>query len=243
MRFCLRPISLLVATFFTANVVLFPAVSSADPGLLLVKPGTMVGPSQNFLPAIIKGVIIHPDNPLRFDFIIDSGGSGLDQDSLKDEANKLIKYFLACLTVPEDDLWVNLSPYEKNRIVPEALGMTELGRDLLAQDYLLKQLMASLTYPQGGLGKKFWERVYQKAYARYGTTQIPLDTFHKIWIVPDKAVVYEKDNAAFIGESYLKVMLEEDYRATALPDGKPGVTPMPDISTQMAREILIPAIE
>ena len=35
---------------------------------------------------------------------------------------------------------INLSPYEKNRIVEDNFGKTEMGRDLLAQDYLLKQI-------------------------------------------------------------------------------------------------------
>ena len=65
------------------------------------------------------------------------------------DASRLIKYFFAALTVPEKDLWVNLSPYEKDRIAPVAFARTEMGRDLLAQDYLLKQLTASLMYPDG----------------------------------------------------------------------------------------------
>ncbi len=66
---------------------------------------------------------------------------------------------MTSLTVPEGDLWVNLSPYEPDRIVPQALGQTEMGRDLLAQDYLLKQITASLMNPEGESGKKFWERI------------------------------------------------------------------------------------
>ena len=73
--------------------------------------------------------------------------------------------------------------------------------------------MASLTYPDSGLGKKFWDEVYKKAYEQYGTTNIPLNTFNKVWIVPNKAVVYEHKDKAFIIESHLKVMLEEDYLA------------------------------
>jgi hypothetical protein len=46
---------------------------------------------------------------------------------------KLIKYFLASLTIPEKDLWVNLSPYEKDRIIPQSFGLTEMGRDLLSR--------------------------------------------------------------------------------------------------------------
>ena len=178
----------------------------------------MVTTTVAFNPPILRGLIIHPENPLRFDFIVDKGdgnnsvGNGHAR-SLQEEYTRLIKYFLATLTIPEDDLWVNLSPYEKERIIPNEFGQTEMGRDLLAQDYILKQLMASLTYPESGLGKKFWDEVYKKAYEQYGTTNIPLNTFNKVWIVPDKAVVYENKDKAFIVESHLKVMLEEDYLA------------------------------
>ncbi|MDO8675766.1 MAG: hypothetical protein Q7K71_06610 [Candidatus Omnitrophota bacterium] len=130
---------------------------------------------------------------------------------------KLIKYFLASLTIPEQDLWVNLSPYEKDRIVPQSFGQTEMGRDLLAQDYLLKQITASLIYPEDEFGKIFWKRVYEEANKRFGTTNIPVNTFNKVWIVPEKAVVYENAQAgtAYVVESRLKVMLEEDYLALA----------------------------
>ncbi|MCK5579962.1 MAG: hypothetical protein KAJ18_01670 [Candidatus Omnitrophica bacterium] len=74
--------------------------------------------------------------------------------------------------------------------------MAEMGRDLLAQDYLLKQLTASLMYPEDELGKKFWDRVYAKAKEKYGHTNIPMDTFNKVWIVPEKAVVYENGDTA-----------------------------------------------
>ena len=77
--------------------------------------------------------------------------------------SKLIKYFLASLTIPEKDLWVNLSPYEKDRIIPQSFGLTEMGRDLLAEDYMLKQITASLIYPEDEIGKKFWKRIYEEA--------------------------------------------------------------------------------
>ena len=112
----------------------------------------------------------------------------------------LLKYFLASLTTPEKEFWVNLSPYEKDRIIPKGLGQTELGRDMLAQDYLLKQLTASLMYPEKELGKEFWNHVYSKAQEVYQTTEIPVSTFNKVWIVPDKAVVYEHENQIFIGK-------------------------------------------
>ena len=38
-----------------------------------------------------------------------------------------------------------------------------------------------------------------------------MNTFNKVWILPDKAGVYVHDNTAFVVEAHLKVMLEEDY--------------------------------
>jgi len=115
-----------------------------------------------------------------FDFIVHPGDSGLQDQAFQNESSKLIKYFLAALTIPEDEMWVNLSPYEKDRIIPGGFGDTEMGRDLLAQDYLLKQLTASLMYPDEKLGNDFWKRVYQKAQEKYGTSEVPINTFNKV---------------------------------------------------------------
>ena len=122
----------------------------------------MVPLSGNFTPLYIKGITIHPDDPLKFSFIVNSGDTNLQGEELKAESQKLIKYFLASLTVPEDQLWVNLSPYDRANIIPERFGYTEMGRDLLAQDYMLKQITASVMYPEGKIGGEFWGRVQQK---------------------------------------------------------------------------------
>src|SRR5208283_5726195 len=171
----------------------------------LPAPGTMVNLSTAYEPALIKGLTVHKDNPFLFDFIVDTGNSGIEGDALKKEGDRLVKYFFASLTIPEKDLWVNLSPYEKDRIIPRSFGLTAMGRDLLAADYMLKQITASLIYPEGEVGKKFWKRVYEEAYKKYGTTNIPVNTFNKVWIVPEKAVVYEnaKAGTAYIVESKL----------------------------------------
>ncbi len=179
----------------------------------LPAPGTRLALSPVFAPPLLKGIKVYRNDPFRFDFILDKGDAKAEGDSLR-----LIKYFLASLTVPEKDLWVNLSPYEKDRIVPEAFGQTEMGRDLLAQDYILKQITASVIYPDDKVGKEFWAKVYAEALKRYGTTDIPVATFNKVWITPEKATVYEHQDAAYVVESRLKVMLESDYKATAEND-------------------------
>ena len=226
------------------------------PGFNLPAPGTMLSVSPSFTPTILKGIIVHPNEPFQFDFIVDTGDAGLKGEELKKESNRLIKYFLAALTVPENELWVNLSPYEKDRIIPERFGQTEMGRDLLGQDYILKQLTASLIYPETDLGKTFWARVYQKAQELYGTTEIPVNTFNKVWIMPDKVAVYENGNQAFIVESHLKVLTEEDYLALQhhlqgedakiLPQRAEDSTQakaINNVSSQIIKEIVLPEIE
>jgi len=174
-------------------------------------PGVMVQLSPEFTPAHLQGLTIHPDNALKFDFLIHKGDGQLDNNQKKIEYTKLVKYFLASLTIPDEDQWVNLSPYEHNRIIKDDFGKTEMGRDLLSQDYLLKQITSSLMYPEQGLGRKFWDRVYERAWKEYGTTNIPVNTFNKVWIIPDEAAVYESGNTVYILRNHLKVMLEEDY--------------------------------
>jgi hypothetical protein len=206
-------LTVILSFFLTSLGPICPIACSAEGGVVLglPQPGTMVNLSPSYEPALIKGLTVHKDNPFLFDFIVDTGHSNLSGNALKTEGDRLVKYFFACLTIPEKDLWVNLSPYEKDKMVPNALGQTALGRDLLAEDYILKQLTASLIYPEKDLGKEFWDRVYSKARAMYGTTQIPVNTFNKVWIMADKATVYEHNQTAFVIDGHLKVMLEEDY--------------------------------
>jgi len=201
----------------------------------------------------MKGVTLDLDNPFSFDFIIHPGDSGLKGEQLRGQTDKLIKYFMASLTTPEDQMWVNLSPYEKDRIIPEGLGDTEMGRDMLAQDYMLKQITASLMYTENELGSEFWKRVYARAQEEYGTTEIPMNTFNKVWIVPEKATIYENGTTAVIVESHLKVLLEEDYLALEMNQysakhGLGNVTKddlkvVSGVSSEVIREIIIPEIE
>lgn len=244
-----RFFSILLVFVLSFALIVPPSAAQTLPQLLnLPMPGSMLYVSPGYTPTIIRGIQIDPTNPLRFDFIIDTGDANLKDAAFKEEARKLVKYFLAALTVPKDEMWVNLSPYEGTRIATESFGVTEMGRDLLAQDYILKQLTASLVYPEDDLGKKFWDRVHKRAKKEFGTTEIPLNTFNKVWIVPETAVVYEKDNMAFVIEKHLKVMLEEDY--LALEANKKNVNQSEDkadflsaMTSDVVREILLPELE
>jgi len=60
--------------------------------------------SPEFKPPILRGLRFYPDEPLRFDFILDEGKEKLNQEQIKEISSKLISYFLASLTIPEQDL-------------------------------------------------------------------------------------------------------------------------------------------
>ncbi len=264
-----RILSFLICTSFIFTSIVSPSYAQSLMGKDLAPlpaPGTMVALSNPINPPVLRGIKVFTNDPLNFNFILDPGDKGraamlsgkidpVVQASLKETSNRLLKYFLTTLTVPDSEIWVNLSPYEKNRVISEKFGQTEMGRDLLGQDYLLKQITASLMFPQGESGKKFWASIYAQAQKQFGTTQIPVNTFNKVWIMPDKAVIYEKlgnnEATAFVVQSSLKVMLESDYIATqkhaqAVAVGAVQLgtlTAAQKLSRDITRQIIIPMLE
>ena len=233
----------LILAFLVSDVSVY-----AQGAIQLPAPGTRLALSPAFVPPLLKGIKVYRNDPFRFDFILDKGDGTATAAQIKADATRLIKYFLASLTIPESDLWVNLSPYEKDRIIPDAFGQTGMGRDLLGLDYLLKKTMAMLLNPDGEMGKKFWEKLYIRAYQVYGTTDIPIDTFNKVWITTDTAEIYArlKDEGtpvqtavAFVTATHLKVMLESDYVALSHQrDRADSSAPAEDVAATQNEEMV-----
>ena len=212
----------------------------------LPNPTQLLSVTDDYSPLVLKGMKINIDDPLKFDFIVDTGHTNYSDRNLKLHSQKLVKYFLAALAIPEKDLWVNLSPYEKDRIVADDFGVTQMGRDLLAQDYILKQLTSSLMYPENESGKAFWNRIHAKAGQIYGTNNELVDAFNKIWAVPDKAVLCKDKDKVFVVDTHFKVMMEEDYLATLKNINKQNSKAIDDtneVLPNIVKEIIIPEIE
>ena len=249
-------IVVLIAFFATSvNTSVFgstPLTTGAQPSqqaLLpwMPQPGVRISLSPEYTPAHLQGMVIHPENALLFDFIINRGDQELAESQKEQEYKKLVKYFLASLAIPDDNQWVNLSPYEKDRIIKDDFGKTEMGRDLLSQDYILKQITASMIYPESNLGQKFWEKVYSQAYQQFGKTTVPVNTFNKVWIIPDEAVVYEHGNTVYVLKNHLKVMLEEDYlsldKHSGISNTGTAAKNVNKLGSEVVREIVLPALE
>ncbi len=198
-----------------------------------------------------QGVKIFDQEPFRFEFLMDH----VQQTASRIETHRLIKYFFTALALPEKDLWVNLSPYEPDRILTSEFARTAMGQDLLAQDLVLKKMTTAFLSPDHKVGRAFWDKVYSRLKDRYGTRDIPVEAINKVWIVPEKAEVFENRDegkgkrgkvSALILESRLRVMVESDYVAlsrNALPGSLAPAAPESDIAKEVLREIVIPALE
>jgi len=101
-----KSLSLFIVISFVLTTLSPLPQAHAGTVLGLPQPGEMINLSPAYEPSLIKGLTVHKDNPFLFDFIVDTGHSGLTGDALKTEGDRLVKYFFACLTVPEKDLWV-----------------------------------------------------------------------------------------------------------------------------------------
>ncbi len=243
-----KAIICIVVSIFLMNAILPQALAQT---MHLPQPGQKISLTPATKPLVLQGLVINPKTPFSMQFLINPGESQLNEQALLDKTTQMVQYFLAALTTPQKNLWVNLSPYEKNRIIEEGFGQTSMGRDLLAQDYVLKQLSSSLLDPQTPTGQKFWQKVYQQSSGKLGKTDIAVTTMNKIWIVPNEATVFVPKHSnpkapvhAIITKSSLKVLMEEDYVANAHSvANQNGVTTKDsNISNQLIKEIVLPAI-
>lgn len=210
---------------FASDILSVKKVYAAE--FLMPKPGTLVSLSGSFSAPLIRGIKFDPANPFKLEFIVDKG----DAKELKqEETARLVRYFLTALTVPENRLWVNLSPYESDRVIDQALEPTELGETLLKQDYFLKQLSSSLTHPDTEIGKKYWNALNGQAQGTALT-----DELNKIWISTDKVSIYDGSDTVMITDAVLKVETEADYKNI-------NTKTQNQTSTDVVRDVLIPEI-
>ncbi len=219
--------------FFVCFALVLASVGWAEAPLWA--PGSPVA-SQ---PMMLRGIELDADNPLHFQFILDPGEATGDEAQVTDDSARLIKYFLAALTIPEKDMWVNLSPDEPDRIIADAFGDTEMGRDMLAEDYVLKHVSASLLHPEEETGRRFWTALGQAGLAaEQGADQVT----PKVWIVPAEAQVYVDGPRVFVTRARLRVMMDGEYRGKTKP-GSEGVSADHSGRGTVLRDVLVPALE
>lgn len=159
----------------------------------------------------LYGISFNPNQSFTLDFYVNN-----NRKRSAKTTELFIKYFLSFLTIPKEKLWVNLSVYEQDRIMPEILENLDVGKDFLAQDYSLKQLTGIMTDPNNYYGRKFWQWLNKITYQYCRTLNLPIDMAFKVWIKPEIASIGEREIVnsekiiAFIKEAKLRVCLQED---------------------------------
>ena len=76
-----RSISVCLIVTFVVTMVITPRAQAGVMGL--PQPGTMVELSPAYVPLMVTGLTIHPENPLLMDFIVSTGNSGLNAAQVK----------------------------------------------------------------------------------------------------------------------------------------------------------------
>ena len=159
----------------------------------LIKRDWRLSQSESFVPMLIKCIKVADDNPLQFNTIFDTGDTKHTSEvSLRNESKNLLTYFIESFSLREDDVWVNFSAYEPQHVISKPLLPTLMGQNLLEQDIILKRLATSLVHPDTESGQEYWARLFEQLQRLFGSTVPLLDAFPKIWVVPGKAVIYEK---------------------------------------------------
>ncbi len=213
-----------------------------------------ISTSEEFVPPLIRGCSINPSLS-TVSFIIDTGDKGKQID--KEEFQTLVSYFFSSLSFPEDDFWVNLSAYESRRMIPQALGRTKLGRDMLAQDCVLKKLCASLLHPSTPTGQRYWAEFHSRVCTSDGAASC----FQKVWMQPKVATVYEKPagkeepqlegnlkvpkdhSLAYVCEAEIGIFCEEDVIAAHAESasGEPALESR-RAHAALFRDLIVPVI-
>jgi len=167
-----------------------------------------------------------------------------DQQILRLETQKLMRYFLIGLALPNESFWVNLRPDGEDNIIDNALAKTDIGRIMLEADVELKKDTAKLTSPETPQGKAYWDKLYKKAGELFGNENITIPTLTRPWIVPSEIIIRENKASAYIYKATLKVCLEQDYlkNSDTYSFKDPRLKALNEYSSELIRELIIPKL-
>ncbi|MCX5698318.1 MAG: M48 family metallopeptidase [Candidatus Omnitrophica bacterium] len=195
----------------------------------------------------------------NFRLLLDKGDlKNPKKPELEATTKTLLNYFFVGLTLPNDAFWVNLRPDSENNIIDSDLATTDVGKILLEADLQLKKDTAKFTSPETPEGKKYWDKLYQKAGELLGYENITIPTLTRPWIVPGEIIIRETAGAAsgpeqakrvegpsaYIYKATLKVMLEQDYlkNSATYNFDDPRLKTLNEYSSQLIRDLIIPKL-
>jgi hypothetical protein len=177
--------------------------------------------------------------------VIDSGTAKLGDEEFLATSRLLVDFFTTALAVPESEMWVNLSPDENNRMIGPSLAGTAMGRGFLEADLRLKRLAASLLHPDCAVGQEYWKEVARRSIA---SPAGDISTSQRVWVVPDKALVYAAPvdghkHSAFLVEQHLGIRCENASLNARWRGDVAGAPETDEICTSVYKEIVLPVLD
>lgn len=135
-----------------------------------------------------------------------------------------LEYFFIGLTLSNQKFWVNLNPWEPDRIVDDDVGRTDVGRIMLEADLQMKKDFCKYENPcSSRVGDEYWQlldkkqeelvtgcmRQYPGEIEKDMNVLFPAAT--RYWIVPDEITAYGNENEVYIVNSTLTIKTEPVY--------------------------------
>jgi hypothetical protein len=143
---------------------------------------------------------------------------------LEDATELSLNSFFIGLSIPNDEFWVNLNPWESDRIIEDDLVGTDVGKILLDADFQMKRDFCKYEDPcTGEIGETYWALLdkKQEELVSDGMNKYPgqikeienvlFQTATRHWIVPDRIDVYGNENEIYVINSTLNIYSEPVY--------------------------------
>lgn len=178
----------------------------------------------NFTSINLNYISVNSDtNGTNFDFILkarkaDGDVMGID---IANSTAMATTAFLTGLAMPNDKFWVNLNPWEPDRIIDKQLGLTDVGRIMLEADLQMKKDFSHYGNPcVNDTGNALWKlldkkttELAQACVDKYpgeikDINSIRFGSATRFWIVPDKAFVYANGTEIYIINATLTIYSE-----------------------------------
>jgi hypothetical protein len=133
-------------------------------------------------------------------------------------------HFLVGLSLPNDVFWVNLNPWEPERIIDTHLAYTDAGKIMLEADFQMKKDFCKYENPcESDTGAEYWglldkkkNELVKNCMDKYpgeieSVDNVFFSAATRLWIVPDRITAYGDDEELYIVDAVLDIYSEPVY--------------------------------
>jgi hypothetical protein len=161
-----------------------------------------------------------------FDYVLraEKEKTGTSKIDVGNSSSLAYNTFFVGLFMPNNLFWVNLNPWEPNRLLGDGLEKTDAGRTMLEADLQMKKDFAKYENPcESDVGTRFWKKLDEKSdqleqnlkkkYPNDFSEKdiITFSTVSRNWIVPDKINAQGMGDTIYLESATLTIESEPVY--------------------------------